>query len=107
MDAAPDSASPPGIPVGAPSAGEADAAPSEAVSRGFDPRTSNFGIDYRGDRAPSDFRSVGERMAGLIWHMILAVAIIAWFIYNLASCFVRNGFSSHFVYAGSKSLALG
>lgn len=62
---------------------------TRTASDAFDQCKSYVGIDYRGDRAPSDWLSVGERLRGLLWHIVLAIAIIAWFIYNLANCVAR------------------
>ena len=62
-----------------------NAMPDEVVS-GYDHSKAFVGIDYKGDRKESEWRSVGERLSGLVWRLLLFVAIIAWFIFQAVTC---------------------
>ncbi len=53
---------------------------------GYDQTSAFVGIDYKGDREESDWRSVGERLGGLMWSLLIFVAIIVWFIVQLFTC---------------------
>lgn len=53
---------------------------------GYDQTKAFVGIDYKGDRQESEWRSVGERIGGLIWRLLIFVAIIVWFIVQLFTC---------------------
>lgn len=64
----------------------AKSSPADDVKFGYDHTKAFVGIDYKGDRNESEWRSVGERMGGLIWRLLFFVAIIGWFIYQAVTC---------------------
>jgi len=52
----------------------------------YDASRAFVAIDYRGDRAESEWRSVGERIPSLLWRILLVLAIIGVFFGLFATC---------------------
>jgi len=86
--AQPESRRPKGFPEIPREAGERPGKPDAASSLriGYDDTQTLVGIDYRGDRVASNWRSVGERLGGIMWHIIIVLAIIVWLLYQLITC---------------------
>jgi hypothetical protein len=66
-----------------------DAAPT--VKRGerageFNPCATFAAIDFRGDRAPSDFLCVGERISNIFWQIVMLAGIIAGTLLLFSNC---------------------
>lgn len=55
-------------------------------SSAYDAGRAFVAVDYRGDRAESEWLSVGERVPSLLWRILLLLAIIGVFVGLLATC---------------------